>query len=253
MWYDHEAGEGGDVFDLIKRRMGFTFPEALDYARRFLCHAEPLPVQVAPTIDLRPSRENAAKAERIWRESADPRGTIVEAYLASRGIALPDHIAIEAIRFHGDLWREGARLAGMVALISDVRTNEPQAIHRTFLSPDAIRLDKRMLGPAGGGAIKLDTDEAVSIGLVIGEGIETCLSAAQMGFQPVWALGSAGAIANFPVLPGVDGLTIALEDDDANRNAVARCAERWRAAGRDVLGVRDPRGGDLNDAIRRAA
>lgn len=252
-WFDHEAGEGGDLFALIMRETGLTFPGALDWASSFVGRDMTLPAYTLPLIDLRRSHENAAKAERIWSESADPRGTIVDAYLSSRGIAIPDHASIAAIRFHGALWRDEARVPGMVALIRDIRSNEPQAIHRTFLAPDATRLDKRMLGPAGGGAIKLDPDETVSIGLVIGEGIETCLSAAAMGFRPAWALGSAGAIANFPVLPGIDGLTIALEEDAANRRAVAACAERWQAAGRDVVGVRDRLGGDLNDAIRRAA
>jgi hypothetical protein len=141
----------------------------------------------------------------------------------------------------------------MVALIRNVRTNEPQAVHRTFLAPDATRLEKKMLGPAIGGAIKLDSDEEVSLGLVIGEGIETCLSAAQMGFRPVWALGSAGAIAQFPVLPGIGGLSVLLENDEASGRAMRQVGQRWKTEGRDVAVARDPLGGDLNDTIRRVA
>ena len=47
-----------------------------------------------------------------------------------------------------------------------------------------------MYGEANGAAIKLDADEMVTMGLTIGEGIETVLSARQLGFRPAWALGS---------------------------------------------------------------
>ena len=40
--------------------------------------------------------------------------------------------------------------------------------------------------------------------LVVGEGIETCLAARQMGMKPVWALGSVGAIGRLPVGSKVD-------------------------------------------------
>ena len=64
--------------------------------------------------------------------------------------------------------------------------------------PLGEKLDRRMLGVAAGAAIKLDADDAVTHGLAIGEGIETCLTARQLGLRPVWALGSAGAIAPSP-------------------------------------------------------
>jgi putative DNA primase/helicase len=65
-----------------------------------------------------------------------------------------------------------------------------------------------MLGAAGGTAVKLDPDPCVTLGLVVGEGVETCLSARQLGLKPVWALGSVGAIRAVPVLSGIEALTI---------------------------------------------
>ena len=111
-----------------------------------------------------------------------------------------------------------------------------------------------MLGPVAGAAIKIDADADIEQGLAIGEGFETCLAGRMMGFRPVWALGSAGAIAAFPLLGGVDGLTILAETDDAGANAraVKACAERWSAAGRDVLVATPRAAGDMNDAIRAA-
>src|SRR4051794_18444545 len=54
----------------------------------------------------------------------------------------------------------------------------------------------------------------VTIGLTVGEGVETCLSARQLGLRPAWALGSVRAIRTFPVLSGIEALTILEETDD---------------------------------------
>lgn len=128
-----------------------------------------------------------------WERSKDPRGTIVETYLASRCIVLPDGVAGEVIRFCA-----GPRM--MVALLRDIHTNEPCSIHRTFLTAEGAKIEKRMLGRAKGAAIKLSPDEDVTHGLHIGEGIESTLSGIYMDLLPAWCLGRAGAIAEFPVL-----------------------------------------------------
>jgi Toprim domain len=107
-----------------------------------------------------------------------------------------------------------------------------------------------MLGPVAGAAIKIDTDD-VEHGLIIGEGFETCLAARSLGFQPVWALGSAGSIGAFPVLAGIDAVTILRESDKKGTNAVAAqaCARRWIAAGREAFMVNPPQG-DMNDLMK---
>jgi hypothetical protein len=63
-------------------------------------------------------------------------------------------------------------------------------------------------------------------------------------------LGSANAIGEFPVLDGIDALTILAETDDsgANARAVKASGNRWAAADREVI-VATPRvAGDMNDA-----
>ncbi len=107
-----------------------------------------------------------------------------------------------------------------------------------------------MLGLASGAAVKLDADDAVTMGLAIGEGIESCLAARALGFVPCWALGSAGAITAFPVLGGIECLTILAENDDSNRRAVDACAARWHHAGREVVVVEPASGSDILDAMR---
>ena len=89
-------------------------------------------------------------------------------------------------------------------------------------------------------------------GLTIAEGFETGLAAYVLGFRPVWAVGSAGAIADFPVLSGIEALTICAETDDrgANARAIERCGSRWADAGREVIVIKSLFGGDMNEALQ---
>src|SRR5262249_26729067 len=106
-----------------------------------------------------------ASSLRIWDEARDPRGTVVADYLASRGLALPDDIATDVIRFHPALKFRGELVRAMVALFRDIGTNEPCGIHRTFLDCNRQKLGRKMLGRAKGAAIKLDANENVTLGL----------------------------------------------------------------------------------------
>jgi putative DNA primase/helicase len=187
-----------------------------------------------------------AAPKALWAVSVDPRGTIVEKYLRSRALDLGDDIAGDVLRWHPGL-------GAMVALLRDIHTNEPRAASQTFLDKNAHKIERKFMGPVGGAAVKLDGDEAVLEGLFVGEGIETSLAARQLGLKPAWALGSAGAIAAFPVLTGIKTLTLLAENDDASRRAVEACAKRWHLAGREVL-VNEPAfGKDLNDVVIRTA
>jgi putative DNA primase/helicase len=195
-------------------------------------------------------------AGRIWRESVDSRGTLVEHYLNSRELELPDEVAGLVIRFHPSCPFGQERHPAMVCLVSNIVTDEPQAIHRTAMNPDgtAVKRDGKTyrlsLGPIAGGAIKLDADENVTQGLAIGEGVETCLTARQRGWRPVWAMGHVGGIETFPVLAGIEALTFLAEDGASSARAICICGHHWKAAGREVFGVDPTIGSDLNDALR---
>jgi putative DNA primase/helicase len=219
-----------------------------------------------PKARLSPAHTDAAgisRAMTLWRESISPWNTLVIRYLASRRLTLPD--TCEAIRFHPACpYRVNEttfRLPTMLALLRDAITDQPCGIHRTALKPDGSgkadipddRSPKRMLGRAKGAAIKIDADDAVMIGLHIAEGIESSLAARQLGYSPVWAVGSAGAIADMPVLVGIEALTIIHDTDEAGRRAAEACAGRWEAAGAEVLIASALGGGDANDALGRLA
>lgn len=217
---------------------------------------------VAPAPGLS-NAERTARALAIWREAQDPRETIVETYLRSRGVPLPGEAAGGAIRFHPDCpFAAGQRTPAMVALVRDVITNEAKAIHRTALDREGRKRvvaghDRLSLGPVGGGAIKLTPDENVTLCLGVGEGIESALSLRRLpefGRSPVWSLLSAGSLASLPALAGVEAIWIAVDLDEAGVGAARAVTGRWVDAGAEAFQVRPPVvGTDLNDSFRRRA
>lgn len=259
-WFDHEAGVGGDALGLVAHLRMQGQGDAIDWGRRYLGigSGEPLPevVQVAPLTQPAPEPKKTLDFARIvWREAIPAAGTLVETYLASRGLILP---ARKVLRFHPACRRDKDQLPAMIALMQDPATGEPVGIHRTFLRADgqgkAPGQAKMMLG--GSGAIRLSPDSEVTAGLGVAEGIETALSLIQAaGWSPVWATGSAGGIATFPTLPGIEALTIFADGDEAGVKAATACAERWRREGREVTVRAAPAGLDWNDVAtaRRAA
>lgn len=216
----------------------------------------PTPITFA-SAEPDPSRSaRIARARALWAEAVPAKGSLAERYFAGRGLILPD--GGDAIRFHATCpWRsesgEVVRRPSMLAAMRQVDGDDLTAVQKTMLSPDGVKLDRRMQGVAAGAGIKLDSDDAVATGLHIGEGCETVQQGRQLGFAPGWALGSAGAIAAFPVMPGIECLTIHAERDETNALAVETCATRWHRAGREVVIVEPRFGSDLNDAVREVA
>lgn len=243
----------GDAFqecrDYVKARLGIASTRQLP-----TCSNQPANLPV----DADGQRVRVARASAIWLESRDPRGTLVATYLNGRALDLHNDIANSVVRFHPECpWKleDGSiiRVPAMVCSMRSIVTDEITAIHRTRLSPTGEKIDRRMMGVAAGSAIKLDADEVVGGGLHIAEGIESALAARQLGLRPTWALGSTSFVAAFPVVSGIECLTILAENDAASGRATAACAARWNDAGRIVLMNRPTRGKDLNDAIRGAA
>lgn len=264
-FFDHERGEGGDALELVRQVNGGTVADAMRWARDWLgldSLSRPLHVPTAsstakPETSSRDDAERIERALAIWSETVPLLGTVAEAYLRHRRIAPPDDVA--DLRFHPSCPAgEGRRLPAMVALMRDVQSNEPRAIHRTFLMPDGTGKDpagKKMLGRAAGTVIKLCDDADVTLGLGLAEGIENALSLWAYGWWPVWAAGSAGAIRTFPVLDGIETLTIFSDADDGGVGieAARSCAIRWQAAGGSVQVHKPPAGADWNDIVRKAA
>ena len=263
LWHDHERGEGGDLLALVMRERRCDFPAALDWARGFVGEPQPLPCRdlhkpppppPAPAALDDAEREPSATldlARRLWREAVPAAETLVETYFAHRGLRLEPGMPL---RFHPRAWRNranGPPASAMVALMTCPERNEPTGVHVTYLRADGRgKADgaspKVMLGKRG--VIRLSPDEEVTLGIGIAEGIETSVAIMQrLDWRPVWAATCAGAVASFPVLPGLDAITIFADGDTAGVRAAEACARRWAEAGREAT-IWTPERGDWRDA-----
>lgn len=227
----------GDDF-LVHSFAGDDWRECRDHVKAVLGLSDDRPVEFrAPVPQIDPDRLARQKtAAEIWARSIPIAGTLAETYLLSRGLTYDG----DALRFY-----PGGR--AMVAMITDAITGEAIGIHRTFLDHVGNRTKKMMLGAAAGGVVRLSGDDEVTSGLGVAEGIETALA---VPFRPVWACLSAGQLAAFPVLAGIEALTIFADQDKAGLDAANACGERWHAAEREVT-MAAPLVGDFAD--RRAA
>jgi Toprim domain len=200
-------------------------------------------------------------ALRLWDERKPFFGSPAESYLRSTR-AIGDWLSAfarldEVLGFHPACPFEDKRLPCMLALVRNIRTDEPQAIHRTALTPGPTpdRIDRLSLGPTAGGAIKLSPHDEVTNGLLIGEGIETAFSAAlRLKFRPVWSVISRSGLAKFPVLDGVQCLTVAVDNDDSGdgQRDAGILVERMVGAGIEVITTQPNLAKDFNDLVRAA-
>jgi hypothetical protein len=90
--------------------------------------------------------------------------------------------------------------------------------------------------------------------LIVGEGVETVVAGGMRIREAaaLWAMGSAAAIGNLPLLPGVTKLMI-LVDHDKNNVGIdnaRNCVKRWSCAKRNcVLLCPHQNDTDFNDLI----
>lgn len=208
--------------------------------------------------------DEAARSERaldLWEATLPLKGTPAETYLTSRGVSYDG----DALRWHPFCPFGKARVGCMVALVRNIVTDAPQAVHRTAIDPGGRKLSqlgsngRLSLGPVGGGAVKLAEDAEVTTVLAIGEGIETALSIRELPdleHMPVWSVLSAGGIAGFPVLAGIETVWIAADNDASGTGdkASRQAAARLEAEGVEAITLSlDTVGSDLNDEVARHA
>jgi Toprim domain len=204
-----------------------TFAAAASACARWIRQCASIGIRAAAP-DQNDEADRLRLAINIWRAAVPLPGTLGERYFVEvRGLDITKL---------GDLshclrWHEG--FAAVVALMTDPLTNGPCGIHRTFLNADATKHDRKMLGKQG--VVRLSPDADVFEGLGIVEGIEDGLAVLLSVWHPVWVATSCGAIERFPVLAGIDALTIFRDRDDAGQRAAEACAERWTSAGREVF------------------
>jgi hypothetical protein len=248
------CGVGGDHLDWLKQQKGLTTQQAIEHLRQFTGRS---PATV--NQDKRDPEITLKFALSIWDDARPIKGTLAEAYLNTRHIDTTG-LPTAALRFHSHcIFGRGNYQPCLIALFRDPITDKPTGIHRIRLALDNQKVERKMLGPVGGSVVKLWPDEDVSYGLVIGEGIETTLAAAARIeyrgalLRPAWAAGNENNLANFPVIDGVNSLTV-LIDHDANgvgQKAATQCIWRWRGAGREAKGIIPQQvDTDFNDLVR---
>jgi putative DNA primase/helicase len=85
--------------------------------------------------------------------------------------------------------------------------------------------------------------------LMVGEGIETCLSAMQATGNPAWAALSTSGMRSLDLPKEVRNVIVLADGDDGGEAAALNCARRWKREGRQVRIARAPRGMDFNDIL----
>jgi len=197
---------------------------------------------------------------RLWTEARPLIGSPAERYLRdTRGIdtsRLPGSIH-EALRFHPHCpFGANNRVPCLIALMRDPLSDAPVGIHRTALTRDPDgridRTDRRMFGKAG--VVKLWPAESR---LIVGEGLETVLSAAtRMTYRgqwltPAWATLSSHMLRELPPIPGIEQLIIVVDNDPEGQDAAQHTCTMWRCADRKVIPlVPKTAGADANDVLR---
>jgi len=139
----------------------------------------------------------------------------------------------------------------MVALVTRGTDGDAIGIHRTFLSRDSggkapVTPQKMMLGPCGGGVVRLGP---ATNPLMVGEGIETCLAAMQATGRPAWAALSTPGLRSLDLPSEIQELIVLADGDGAGESAARTAALWWRREGRLVRIARPPAGMDCNDML----
>jgi len=250
------------MFDLIQMVRGGNLDDAIGFAASVL-GIDDAPTTIAKSPNNRsPARAHPLKkrwsryAEEQWR-SCVPLSGVASDYLHARGCAIPPKDG--DLRWHPDLLNKQCGYTGsaLVARVTDAVTGDPLTLHRTWIMSDGTKAPVSsprltLLGHAKkGGVVRLWPDDEVTVGLLVAEGIENALSAAR-GFTPAWSMLDKGNLAEFPVLSGIEALTIIPDPEDGGMRAAEQCARRWLNAGKEVRLWRSPTPGqDFNDWVRQ--
>jgi putative DNA primase/helicase len=203
---------------------------------------------IPPRRDYDAEARRTARALAIWRECVAAPATIA-GYLAGRGIVL-DSLP-SCLRYHASCPRpDRTRMPAIVAPVEHVARGFV-GIHRTYLTPDCHRHGRAMLGPIGGGAVRLGMPRP-SEWLAIGEGLESTLAVVAACGMPGWAALSAGGIRALMLPAGATHIVICADHDRSGtgERAAHDAAARWLAEGRSVRIALPPEPGtDFNDVL----
>jgi CHC2 zinc finger/Toprim domain len=259
------CGAHGDHISWLTTARKLSFHEAVQHLGGTLGREPDHPSSMGRPPSKTQPVDTVRIARRVWASGRDPAGTLAERYLNSRRLGLPEDCT--SLRFLDECQRGSRRLEGgpyyapaLLAELTDPVTGEFVGVHRTFLLPDGsgkappITVGDITLSSKGilgnWGVIRLCDDTMVGQALALGEGLENSLTVAQYAhWTTIWSAGCANNIRNFPLLFGLESLSIFTDGDQAGRSAAAACAKRWAADGREVILHSPPAKLDWNGAL----
>ncbi len=264
LWADFAAGGSGDALDLVQAVLGLGMVAALRWSSDWLGltgdddHDRPA---APPAVAIQPPGKSSDLWRRPWLSARPIVGTLAEAYLGNRGSRFDDATG-RVLRFAQQHPRRSPaghleRHPALLCLLSDIRTGEPCGTVNVYLQANGSdrirdRKGKTSWGRASGSAVMLSAFDEPSLGLTLCEGVETGIALLMAGIAPVWCCGGAANLASFPILAGIEALTVAADADAPGQRAAETAAQRWRAAGRKVVVIAPP-GGDWADRRRENA
>lgn len=247
--YDNKDGNGsyycnscgaGTGIHLLAQHQGITHSEAWRLVEQALG-------TVKNDVKIKSPDRKAIIAEILATATAGSE--LVSQYLASRGI----QNAPESLQ-QGFYWLEGTRRSAMIAKAA--RGQKLAGLHLTFID-DGKKLGRRMYaveqGSMAGSAVRLHKLNG-SDAIVIGEGIETSLSAAQITGLPAWAALDAGKLEAVQIPDQIKRVVIAGDSDHSytGQAAAYALAKRLKHEGKSVeVMIPDEIGKDWNDQHRK--
>ncbi|EQB33533.1 hypothetical protein M529_03760 [Sphingobium ummariense RL-3] len=252
------CGAGGDVIDFLTHVEGLNFVEAV----RALLDEDGLPevAQRDRAAAERREREDRAAAilaaQAEWHGSRTINGTPAQLYLAGRGIVgeMPSTVRFGRV----PLWRNkktgaNGRLCPALLLGAQDRAGKIVGVQHVFLTEDGQKAPmtnpKLSLGQVRGCAVRL-APPARRIILI--EGPEDGLTMRMRRPRvPVWITLGTGMMPYVELPPEVEHVTLAGDNNEPGRAAVAKAKEEYERQGRTVdTDFPPPAFEDWNDELR---
>ncbi len=197
------------------------------------------------------------KAFKILRAASQTkRGTLVVDYFAKRGITT---VPTNAMMLNGDDARKLTNIPHPAVVFPIVKDDLLVGAHLTFVGKDGSNLRdddgggvRLCYGPMGGGHVEFFPNVADADAIIVGEGIETTLSAMQVTKLP--GVSAINAANMRKIIPSAQRETIILADNDANEtgeNAAYDLKDALVERGRNVrIAMPRARGSDWNDVLQ---
>ena len=219
-------------------------------------HAEAwkLVEKVVGSAAVAPKKDQTDQLQRVKNiletcNAGDDNDFVIE-YMRSRSLTdVPESL------LRGFYWLNGSECHAMIAKAA--KGSKLVGVHATFIR-DGVKVDRRMYAVADGAMVgsalrlqKLNGGDAI----VIGEGIETSLSAGKITRLPAWAAMDAGKLEKVEIPDQIRRVVIAADNDASftGQAAAYALAKRLKIAGKSVeVIVPITQGEDWNDYIRKA-